>query len=218
MSSGSLIFGCHAHQPVGNFEFVFQRAFEDCYQPFLEALERHPGVKVVIHFTGPLFDWFEANQPAFLDRIAGLVARGQVEIMGGGYYEPLLCAIPERDAKAQIRRMQDYCARRFGAAPRGMWLTERVWEPHMARVLHEAGVEYTALDDTHFLCSGLRPDQLFGYYITEDEGAPLKIFPILERLRYLIPFRQVEETLDYLRGIAERHGPCVATLGYGGEG
>lgn len=212
MSRISLIFGCHAHQPVGNFDFVFQRAYEDCYRPFLDVLERHPGVKTVLHFTGPLFDWFEENQPAFLDRVAGLVTAGQVEIMGGGYYEPLLCAIPERDALAQIRRMRAYCARRFGAEPRGMWLTERVWEPHMARILHDAGVEYTALDDTHFLCSGLRPDQLFGYYITEDEGAPLKIFPILEKLRYLIPFRQVEETIAYLRQAADQHGPCVATL------
>jgi len=212
LNTVSLIFGCHAHQPVGNFDFVFRRAYDDCYRPFLDVLERHPGVKVVLHFTGPLFDWFEEHQPDFLDRVAGLVAAGRVEIMGGGYYEPLLCAIPERDAVSQILRMRTYCAQRFGVEPRGMWLTERVWEPHMARILHHAGVEYTALDDTHFLCSGLRPDQLFGYYITEDEGAPLKIFPILEKLRYLIPFRQVEETIAYLRQVAEQHGPCVATL------
>jgi len=212
LNTVNLIFGCHAHQPVGNFDFVFRQAYENCYRPFLDVLERHPAVKTVLHFTGPLFDWFEANCPEFLDRVARLAGSGQVEIMGGGYYEPLLCAIPERDAIAQIQRMQRYCERRFGAAPRGMWLTERVWEPHMARILNRAGVEYTALDDTHFVCSGLKPNQLFGYYITEDEGAPLKIFPILEKLRYLIPFRQVEETIGYLRQVAEQHGPCVATL------
>ncbi len=208
----SLIFGCHAHQPVGNFGFVFEQAYDLSYKPFLDVLERFPAVRAVLHFTGPLFDWFEENRPEFLDRLARMSASGQVEIMGGGYYEPLLCAIPERDAVAQITRMREYCRTRFGRTPRGMWLTERVWEPQMARIMARAGVEYTALDDTHFLCSGLRPDQLHGYYMTEDEGRTIKTFPILEKLRYLVPFHGVEETIAYLRELATEDGTHCAVL------
>lgn len=212
MKSINLIFGCHAHQPVGNFDFVFQRAYQDCYLPFLDVLERYPDVRVTMHFTGPLFDWFEQHAPDFLERLAGMVRRGQVEIMGGGYYEPLLCAIPERDALRQIERMTHYCERRFGAKPRGMWLTERVWEPHMARVLSASGVEYTALDDSHFLYSGLDREALFGYYLTEDEGMSVKVFPILERLRYLVPFHQVDETIAWLAEQATETGTRCAVL------
>ena len=97
MKTINLIFGCHAHQPVGNFDFVFERAYRECYRPFLDVLEHFPGVQVTMHFTGPLLDWFEHAAPDFLDRLAALVSSGQIEIMGGGYYEPLLCAIPERD-------------------------------------------------------------------------------------------------------------------------
>ncbi len=208
----SLIFGCHAHQPVGNFGFVFEQSYDLSYRPFLDVLERFPAVRAVLHFTGPLFDWFEENRPEFLDRLARMSAAGQVEIMGGGYYEPLLCAIPERDAVAQITRMREYCRRRFGRAPRGMWLAERVWEPQMARIMARSGVEYTALDDTHFLCSGLRPDQLYGYYMTEDEGLTVKAFPIQERLRYLVPFHPVDETIAYLRGLATEDGTRCAVL------
>ena len=135
MKSINLVFGCHAHQPVGNFDFVFDRAYRDCYLPFLNVLEKYSDVRVTMHFTGPLFDWFESHAPDFLDRLAEVVQRGQVEIMGGGYYEPMLCAIPERDAVSQIQRMSRYCEKRFGTKPRGMWLAERVWEPHMARIL-----------------------------------------------------------------------------------
>ncbi|HOZ49438.1 MAG TPA: DUF1926 domain-containing protein [Candidatus Hydrogenedentes bacterium] len=195
----SLIFGCHSHQPVGNFESVFASAYEKAYKPFLDVLERYPNVHVTQHFTGPLLDWFAAKRPEFLERLASLASRGQVEIMGGGYYEPLLCAIPERDAVAQIQRMASFCEQHFGVVPRGMWLPERVWEPHMPRTLSRAGIEYTALDDTHFLCSGLEPAQLFGYYVTESEGYTVKVFPILKQLRYLIPFHQVFKTLDFLR-------------------
>ncbi len=212
MKSINLIFGCHAHQPVGNFDFVFERAFRDCYRPFLDVLERYPDVCVTMHFTGPLFDWFDRHTPDFLDRLAAMVHSGQIEIMGGGYYEPLLCAIPERDALRQIERMNHYCERRFGMKPRGMWLAERVWEPHMASTLAAAGIEYTTLDDSHFLCSGLEPDQLFGYYLTEDEGLSVRVFPILERLRYLVPFHQVEETISWLNDHATESGTRCAVL------
>jgi alpha-amylase len=217
MKTIKLIFGCHSHQPVGNFDFVFEEAFHKAYLPFIEVLERYPAVRVTLHYTGPLLDWFVANQPQFIRRLAALVESGQVEIMGGGYYEPLLCAIPERDAIAQIRRMQHFCEQHFGRTPQGMWLTERVWEPQMARTLANAGVEYTALDDTHFTCSGVAQDQLYGYYMTEDEGRTVKVFPILEKLRYLIPFHQVSESIELLRNLATEDGARFAVIHDDGE-
>ncbi len=213
----NFILGCHSHQPVGNFDFVFEEAYEKSYLPFINVLERYPAVRMTLHYTGPLWDWFLAHRPEYIERIAALVTAGQVEIMGGGYYEPLLCAIPERDAIAQIHRMQDFCLEHFGEKPRGMWLTERVWEPGMASTLARAGVEYTALDDAHFICSGVPKEKLFGYYMTEDEGHTLKLFPILEPLRYYVPFHPVEETIAYLREHATEDGRGCAVLHDDGE-
>ena len=53
----------------------------------------------------------------------------------------------------------------------------------------DAGIGYTVLDDFHFRAAGLRDQQLGGYYLTEDDGRVLKIFPGSEHLRYTIPFR-----------------------------
>ena len=212
-----LILGCHCHQPVGNFDHVFDDAYSQAYLPFIETLERYPAVKFVMHYSGPLFDWFESKRPEFLERLSSLAKSGQVEIMGGGYYEPMLCALPERDGIDQIRRMAEFCEKHFGNAPKGMWLTERVWEPHMPKLLREAGIEYTALDDSHFLCSGLTPEELFGYYVTESEGKALKVFPILERLRYLVPFHPVRETLEFLEQCATEDGTRCAVLHDDGE-
>jgi len=217
MKSINLIMGCHSHQPVGNFDHVFQEAYEKAYLPFVDVLERFPDVRITLHYTGPLWDWFLANEPEYVTRLRNLVERGQVEIMGGGYYEPMLCAIPERDAKAQIHRMQAFCREHFGTEPKGMWLAERVWEPHMARILAESGVSYAALDDSHFLCSGLRPEELYGCYMTEEEGVAIRVFPILERLRYLVPFHPVEDTIAYLREWASEDGDRCAVLHDDGE-
>ena len=213
----NLIFGCHSHQPVGNFEHIFEESYQKAYLPFIDVLEQYPAVRVTLHYTGPLLDWFKANRPEFLARLKTLSLRGQVEIMGGAYYEPMLCAIPERDGIAQIRRMAAFCEENFGKAPRGMWLAERVWEPHMPHILKQAGVEYTALDDTHFLCSGLTPNDLFGYYMTEDEGQSVKVFPILSPLRYTIPFQQVHKTIEYLREHATEDGTRCAVVHDDGE-
>lgn len=160
----------HNHQPVGNFPHVFEAAYAQSYLPMLRALERHPKVRVAMHYTGPLLDWLEGAHPEFFPLLRALVERGQVELMTGGYYEPILAVIPERDRAGQIRKLTTYLQRRFGARPKGLWLAERVWEPHLAGSIAAAGVEYTIVDDAHFLAAGMRPQDLTGHFVTEEDG------------------------------------------------
>ena len=83
-----------------------------------------------------------------------------------------------------------------------MWLAERVWEPHLPRALREAGVEFVMVDDQHFALAGLDPETLGGYYLTDEQGVSLAVFPISYRLRYLVPFAPPGETLAYLQSQA----------------
>ena len=129
----------HAHQPVGNFEDVLERAYAQCYFPFIEILSRHPSIRVGLHYTGPLLEWIERVHPEYFERLRGLVERGQIEIIGGGYYEPILIAIPPPDRQEQITRLADYVEKHFGARPKGAWLAERVWEPQLPSSLAPAG-------------------------------------------------------------------------------
>jgi len=85
-----LIMVIHCHQPVGNFDYVFHMAHDKCYRPLLDLLEAHPRVKVGLHFSGPLLEWIEQRRPGTLELMAGLVERGQVEPLSGGFFEPLL--------------------------------------------------------------------------------------------------------------------------------
>ena len=81
--------------------------------------------------------------------------------------------------------------------PRGMWLPERIWEPALAADLAACSIEHTVLDDYHFHAAGLADEQLRGYYLTESEGGLIALFAGEERLRYLIPFAEPEETIQY---------------------
>jgi 4-alpha-glucanotransferase len=189
----------HSHQPVGNFDHVVEEAYQKSYRPFAETLEAHPKIRMSLHYSGVLLEWLEKHHPEFFSLLKRLVERGQAELVGGGFYEPILPAVPDADKVAQIKMLADYLQHHFGARPRGAWVAERVWEPSLARPLAEAGVDYSVLDDTHFLAAGLEPHQLHGAYITEEVGAPLRLVPSLQILRYTIPFRDVEETMRVLR-------------------
>ncbi|MBU1706329.1 DUF1925 domain-containing protein, partial [bacterium] len=217
MTKIQFAFGIHNHQPVGNFDHVFEEAYERSYKPFLEVMARHPNIRFSLHTTGCLFEWLEKHQPAYFDLVGKLVERGQVELLGGGFYEPILCILPEEDALAQLDIMRAYLKKRFSADVRGAWLAERVWEPHLARVLAEAGIKYLPLDDYHFLSGGLRLDELAGYYLTENQSSPVGLFPIHQRLRYTIPFQEPQETLDYLRKFKDKNAQPLLVMADDGE-
>ena len=98
-------FGIHNHQPVGNFDFVFEDAYQKSYLPFLEILERHPKIRIAQHYSGILFDWILENHPDYIKRLAKLVSLGQIEMMTGAHYEPILMTIPDSDKVGQIHKL-----------------------------------------------------------------------------------------------------------------
>jgi hypothetical protein len=210
------VFGLHLHQPVGNFDHVFAQHVEDVYRPLLDRLAGRDFLPVVLHLSGPLLEWLEHHEPAYLDRLGALAADGRIEMLLAGHYEPVLAALPRADRVEQIGWMREAILRRFGVEARGLWLTERVWEPELAADLADAGVHYALVDDRHFLATGFERDRLHAPYWTESDGRRVALFPIDERLRYLIPFRPPEESAYYLGGLREA-GHRLAVLADDGE-
>ena len=216
----SLVF--HNHQPVGNFQNVFAEGYERSYLPLIEVLERHPGIRVGMHFTGCLRDWILEQRPDFYPRARVLVERGQLEILGGAYYEPILVMLSDDDKIGQMKLLSEAVETDFGQRPTGMWLAERVWEPSLARPIAQAGLRYAVVDDTHFNFAGFADDALFGYYVTEEQGYTLNMFPISKDLRYMLPWSPVEKVIAWLREHAEKLNdpvlpPPLAVMGDDGE-
>ncbi|HLH60479.1 MAG TPA: alpha-amylase/4-alpha-glucanotransferase domain-containing protein [Ktedonobacteraceae bacterium] len=207
----------HNHQPVGNFPWIFQQVYDEAYLPMIEALERHPQVRLSLHYTGSLIDWLEETHPDFLQRVAKLAQRGQVEIVSGGYYEPILPSIPDSDKIGQVRRLTERVRQDFGVQASGMWIAERVWEPGLPRLIREAGIEWTILDDIHFKNVGLEDSDLYGYYATEDQSPVLKVFATSKAMRYTVPWRPASETIETLRSLATLDGKRLVAMGDDGE-
>lgn len=216
MKKLKFLFGSHCHQPVGNFDFVFKDALEGAYEPFFRLLDEFPGIRMSAHFSGSLIEWIEQHKPEFLDLVGALSGRGQLELLGSGFFEPVLAAIPDRDRLGQLEMMNYYLLDRFGIRPQGAWMTERVWEPQVVDSLVSAGLRYVVLDDFHFKCASITEDEIDGYYVTENDGLPLAIFPISEALRFSIPFQPPEKTIEYLRRAYEG-GKSVVVMMDDGE-
>jgi 4-alpha-glucanotransferase len=213
----SLALAIHNHQPVGNFGWVYADVFERAYEPMVAALERHAAVRLALHYTGPLLEWMQAERPEFIDRLRALVERGQVELFGGGYFEPILASLPERDRLGQLRRMADELEAVIGTRPQGAWLAERVWEPSLPSALVPAGYRWTILDDNHFRAASIADEDMWGAYVTEDQGNLLTVFGTEHGLRVLIPFREVDEVIDHLRSHATNDGRRLGMMGDDGE-
>ncbi|MCX6825968.1 MAG: DUF1926 domain-containing protein [candidate division Zixibacteria bacterium] len=217
MNKFKLAIGLHNHQPVGNFDSVFEEAHNQAYLPFLRVLEKFPRIRLSLHQSGILWNWQEKKHPEYFELVRKLIAAGQIELMTGGFYEPILPSIPDRDKLGQIALLNDYLKAKFGARCAGLWLAERVWEPHLPKILNQTGVEYLPIDDTHFLYAGLELDDLKGVFITEEEGAMVKVLPIQKKLRYLIPFGTVEKVIDELKYRSDKNAGGLAIYADDGE-
>jgi hypothetical protein len=210
------LFGIHLHQPVGNFDHVFAQHVDEVYLPFLRALEERDILPIALHVSGPLLEWLEHHDRRYLDLVGRLVTDGRLELLLAGFYEPILSAIPRRDRVEQVDWMRDALRRLFGAEARALWLTERVWEPELVADLADAGVESVLVDDRHFLVSGFERERLYAPYRTESDGRAVAVFPIDERLRYLIPFKPPADMAAHVHALRE-HGHTLAVFADDGE-
>lgn len=210
-----LVLDVHCHQPIGNFGWVIEKATAGSYRPLLQALDAHPQLPYVLHVSGPLLEWWLDHAKDLVRLVKQGVARGQIELQASGLYEPILPAIPRRDRVDQVRLHRAWLHELFGAEVTTLWLTERVWEPQLPHDLALGGIANVVVDDTHFEGAGLRADELNGWYATEDEGRVVRLFPICRQLRYLVPFRPVDEIRTFLK---KEHELGRALLVFGDDG
>jgi alpha-amylase len=217
MSHVRLILAVHNHQPVGQCEGILENSYRTSYLPFLEVLESYPELPFVVHTSGPLLEWLVDRHADYIARVRALVEAGRIEVLGGGFHEPILTMIPLRDRVGQIREFTEYLQDLFPKPIRGIWLAEGVWEQHLVSAIADAGIAYTVLDDDHFVRAGCAPDDVFGYYLTEYDGRLLKVFAAAGTLRPSIPLAEPQATFEYLRWVAQTRPGSTVVLAVEGE-
>ncbi len=193
----NLLFGIHCHQPIDNFDEVVLSAIAKSYKPFFQTLEEFPKFKCSVHFSGWLLEFIEKKDAELFSLIQKLSP--QLEFFSGGFYEPILASIPSADRISQIKKLNTYIKKKFNQTPKGLWLTERVWDNSIISDLKKCGIEYVIVDDYHFIASGYDEKNLNGYFLTEEGGEKIGLFPISQTLRYMIPFGKNSEVNEIIK-------------------
>jgi hypothetical protein len=205
----ALVIGTHSHLPLGQPEDTAEDVYQRALRPFLSTLYAFPEVPAALHYSGLLLDWLEDRHPELVMLIAEMVGRRQVEIVGGGYYDPILPMIPANDRLGQLEKMTTHLRVRFGTRPRGCWLAEQVWDPSLASTLRTGGMEYTFLDETQLALAGLSGDDLMRAHVAEDQGKHVAIIPVQTRLLARAASMRPAHLVAALEAIARTAGPST---------
>ncbi len=199
MGKVGIIIGTHNHLPLGLDQAGAELSYQQAFKPLLAVLYRYPEFPVTLHYSGILMEWLEQLHPEFLTLLAEMVRRGQVEVLGGGYFDPILPLIPTNDKLGQLEKMTTLLRVRFETRPRGCWIAEMVWEPSLASVLRASGIDYTFVDDGQFRIAGIAESGLWRPYITEDQGKTISLLAVSGVLPALAAKNGPAEAIAYLK-------------------
>lgn len=194
-----VILGSHNHVPFGSPEDCFESVYRARLKPFLAALYRHPKIPAALHYSGVLLCWLEKAHPEFFMLLAELVERKQVELIGGGFYEPMLPLIPLADKIGQVELLTTYLRKQFGKRPRGCWLPGMIWEQNLAGALQTSGMDYVFLEEDQFRAAGMRGPSAERPCFTEDQGKLIAVFPVSGRLGAQAAHKSPKELFHALR-------------------
>lgn len=129
------------------------------YLPVLEQFAESPDLPAVFEFSGVSLELLAENWPRTIDLLRLLLQRGQIELLGSTYANPILPLIPTDHARRHVLRFQTIYEQLFGdlhlPAPAGIYLQEFAYDPTLVPLLRQAGYEYTVLTP-RLLLAGVR--------------------------------------------------------------
>jgi len=149
----------------------FEQNYQRVYKPAISFLYAHQNCFFSFSFTGDQISWCKKKRPEFLDLVSQLSSRKQIEVLGGGYYNPVFPLLNSPDRSGQIEMLSSELRQTMGKRPRGLVLCASSWDPSLVSGFQTCGMEYVLLD------SSLIPPskQFYLPVIMSDKGKSLNI-------------------------------------------
>ena len=151
----------------------FEKDYQTVYKPLVKFLYSHPNLSFSFSFSGIQLQYYKNKHNEFITILKQLVDRKQIEILGGGFYEPILPLLYPVDRTGQIDFLSDEIRQTIGKRPRGITLFADCWDSSLVNCLQSCGIEYVLLD------SFIIPTDKRKYLpvFMSDLGKSIEIFP-----------------------------------------
>lgn len=151
------------------------------YKSFFSGIQAEEKLPLTIFAAESFLEWQKGKRQAYTMLLNNMLSRKQIELLGGGYYQPYLSLLPPPDVIGQIEMMTSAIRTHFGKRPRGLFLTASAWTPSLITPFTRCGMEYCLLD--YRLFSQYREQNSqnidFSPAIVEDKGKTITVFPYI---------------------------------------
>ena len=176
----NVILCASGHLPLGTCEAEFETLYNTGIKPLISALNKFPKINMVFHYSGVILNWIERRHPELFMLLEELLSRKQAEMLGGGFYHPVLPLLPLTDKLGQIEMLTTYLRKQFGKRPIGCLIPAMAWEQNLVGPLNSCGMSYTFLEEEQFSGSGISSGEggIYSPCITEDQGKLIMVFPV----------------------------------------
>lgn len=159
----------YSQKPLGTHKEDLEYSLTHCYKPLLTYLYSRDEIKFSLYFSIAIFEWLEDTYPEINMLIHDMVKRKQLEIIAGGYYDPIFTLLSSKDRSQQLEMSVTYLRKRFGKRPKTAWITDQVWSTSLISTLHGCGIHSVLINSGS---RGVTP------FTVQDLGKMVHIFPL----------------------------------------
>lgn len=149
----------------------YKSAYDSYFKPLVSFLYANPDFKFSFYLSGPEFEFIRKKNPELIEILKQLVNRKQVEIIGGGFYNPVFPLLFPMDRSGQVEMLSSVIRKSIGKRPRGVCLCASAWDPSLVTSFETCGMEYVVLDSSLIQ----KEKDLFLPIVMADRGKSIKI-------------------------------------------
>ncbi|MDR2842642.1 MAG: DUF1926 domain-containing protein [Spirochaetaceae bacterium] len=191
--SVNIILGFNFHLPCGVSSGIYETFYQQRIRTLISTLYQFPNIPCVLHFSGNLLSWIERQHSELFMVIDDMMQIKQLELLSGGFYEPLMPLLLPLDRVSQIEMLTTYIRQNFGKRTYGCWMPDISWDQNMVSVLKSCNMQWTFLDESRFNALGLNP---LLPCLSEDKGKMITIFPKAKHFSDLLETNGTEECIN----------------------
>ncbi len=135
-----------------------------------------------LFLPGRVAEVWNRRNVACVVNMRSAIREGNLEVLGGGFYDPMLPLFPTVLQKMQIEKLSSLLEKVFLSEPAGYFSSSMSWEIAMTEVLARHGFRYALVSESSLQeCLGLAT-RVSGWFTTEDRDSVMQLLPVAEDL------------------------------------